>query len=316
MAALRDLPLFTREADKIADLVLEENVTYIYALSTEERSRHVAEFTSAATKVTFVELKEEGTTSFSVSGVTVSTRKRRDLEGYVRTLGRDAIYLDITGLSHNIWAPLVRVLVEQGKLLRVVYVEPRDYAHNPAPRQGDIFDLSERILGLSPIPLFASLADTKPEQVCFIALLGFEGARLSHMLEQVQPSNDKTFPLVGAPGFRPEYPFFAVLGNSIPLQATKAYRNLRFAQSNCPFSAYYVIRDIISSNPSDLVKIGLVGTKPHALAAVLHAMRDGDSVELVYDQAQRKMKRTSGVSRCLVYDLSEFLPYCGLPTSI
>ena len=314
MVALRDRPLFTTEFDAASPLRPIAGAVYIFGLSTEDRSQHVDQLKLTSPDVRFVEISESAESQFRTIGSEqiVDSRKRRQISDWVRALSEPVVYLDITGLSHNIWAPLVKLLVEEKRCFRIVYVEPSEYRHNPTPRQGDIFDLSERITGIRPIPLFASLDDRPSDNVCFVALLGFEGTRLSHMLEQVQPPIDKVYPLIGAPGFRPEYPFFTYLGNSNPLVNSGASRNVRYAQSNCPFAAYYAIADIAARFPDDLIKIGLVGTKPHAIAAILHAIRSPDSVELVYDQAIRKKKRTEGVAKCLVYDISEFLPHCGL----
>jgi len=50
------------------------------------------------------------------------------------------------------------------------------------------------------------------------------------------------------------------------------------------------------------------GTKPHALGAILFAIAHSDDVEIVYDNVKRKVGRTTGVARCLVYGVSDFLP--------
>jgi hypothetical protein len=57
-------------------------------------------------------------------------------------------------------------------------------------------------------------------------------------------------------------------------------------------------------NPVDLLKIAPIGTKPHALGAVLFCLSRPDSVELVYDHPIRKANRTIGASRLLVYTIS------------
>ena len=100
--------------------------------------------------------------------------------------------------------------------------------------------------------------------------------------------------------------FYTYLSNATPLERTRAYVNVRFAKSNCPFSAYYQLINITNRHESSHFKIGLTGTKPHALGAVLFISNTAKSAELIYDQVKRSGKRTSGASKCLVYQLSEF----------
>jgi hypothetical protein len=52
------------------------------------------------------------------------------------------------------------------------------------------------------------------------------------------------------------------------------------------------------------LQIAPIGTKPHALGAVLFCLSRPRSVELVYDHPIRKLGRTTGASRLLVYDVS------------
>lgn len=303
-------PLFTKEFNDPNLFNPEPGATYVYGVSSEERSEFAMTLALRRADLVFVQLRETEKFSFETNfpgHSQVHVRQRNSLENFVAAMSGGPIYLDFTGLGHNTWAPLVKVCLEAGRCLRAVYLEPVSYALSTSPRIGDIYDLSERIEGIEPIPLFTKLDEPNEESTSFIPLLGFEGTRLSHMLEEIQPPERKTFPVIGVPGFRPEYPFDAYLGNSGPLARTGAYRNVWYAKSNCPFSLFYTLTDISRLNFADHLKVGLIGTKPHALGAVLFAMNYA-SVELVYDHVKRKDKRTSGAAKCLVYGLSEFLP--------
>lgn len=192
--------------------------------------------------------------------------------------------------------------------MNVVYLEPEAYSSTAHPEVGTIYDLSERIEGIRPLPLFAKLADQRQETSCFIPLLGFEGARFLHMLNEVEPAKDKIFPIIGVPGFRPHYPLDTLVSNAVGLEQDKAIRNLRFARSNCPFSLFYELEEIAQRAPDHLLRLGLIGTKPHALGAILFAIANHEHTEIVYDNAKRKVGRTSGTAKCLVYAVSDFLP--------
>ena len=164
----------------------------------------------------------------------LSLRQRDHLRRLLDGLRGDPIYIDITGLSHHVWAPLIRCSLESGRRAKVVYVEPAEYRYSGNPMRGEIFDLSEKINGISPIPLFTTLAEPD-EDVCFIPLLGFEGTRFAFMIEEVDPPGGKVVPVIGVPGFRIEYPFHAYHGNEPKLSETRAWRQVRYARANCPF---------------------------------------------------------------------------------
>jgi hypothetical protein len=186
------------------------------------------------------------------------------------------------------------------------HVEPADYRPNPSPREGDIFDLSSRISGIAPIPGFASLSEPGEDAVCFVPLLGFEGARFSYLLEQVQPPGGKIVPVIGVPGFRVEYPFHTYQGNRSPLVETRSWRHVRYAKANCPFTLISILQDIAADHASDHLKIAPIGTKPHALGAVLFVLSTNRQAELVYDHPIRKPERTVGSARVLRYPLEDF----------
>lgn len=310
MELIPERPLFTNVFEKPEDFVPAKGSAYVYGIF-EERSKHVETWRRAASDVEFIELRELSayvveTNLADIPRITL--RNKDDYLAFFRAIGRREVYLDFTGLGHHIWAPLVRMALECHLQLRAVYVEPADYHYSVAPRQGEIFDLSERIDGIAPIPLFANLSEPREENVCFIALLGFEGTRFAYMVEQVGPPGQKIVPIIGVPGFRAEYPFHTYQGNTQKLMETESWKNVRYARANCPFSLFYVLDDIFASFDTEYVKIAPIGTKPHALGAVLKCIASNRPVELVYDHPKRKQQRTSGAFHCLVYDVSEFMP--------
>lgn len=309
MDAIADRPLFTQTFEGPDRFVPTDGSGYIYGIF-EERSRHVELLVAASRNVKFVELAELSPfeVSTNLSDVPKLTLRDRDhFQALFGSLGCKTVYVDITGLGHHIWAPLIRTALDFSVALRAVYVEPEDYHYSQSPRQGEIFDLSERIEGIAPIPLFATLLQAREHEVCFIPLLGFEGTRLAYMIEQVQPPGQKIVPIVGVPGFRAEYPFHAYLGNSPKLGETGAWKNVRYAKANCPFSLFYVLGDIFDRFRTEHMKIAPIGTKPHALGAVLKCIHSKRTIELVYDHPKRKRQRTSGSFHCLVYEISEFM---------
>jgi len=307
--AFLDSPLLTK-IFTLDSFVPTAGSTYLYAKSKEERSEHLNIFLKGNNNVTFFEI-DEGENSFQVidKGYTVHLRSNNSLNTFWNNIHSQNIYLDITGLSHHIWAPLIKSAINLKKGIKVVYVEPRDYTFNATPTEGQIFDLSEKIKGISPIPGFAYLREPGEENICFIALLGFEGTRFSYIIEQMQPLNEKIIPIIGVPGFRPEYPFYSYHGNRSPLKSTGSWKNVVFAPANCPFSIYHKIDEISNQYTNHLLRIALIGTKPHSLGAILYSIMHSDNVEIIYDHPIRKSARTQGVYRLLVYDISKILEF-------
>lgn len=283
---------------------------YITGVSVEDRSRHTARWERECTDVTFAVIAEQSAShvTFRV-GVTergIMLRSAREVASLLHGKSYTAIYLDITGLEHDVWAPLLRGMYVGTTRSYCVYVEPGDYRFSDVPTEVRIFDLSEEIGGIRPLPGFVSLADDG-EDFLFVPLLGFEGARLTYMIEQAQPNQRRICPVVGVPGFRPEYPFYSYIGNGLPLRETRAWQNVRFAPANCPFSLYLLLDRVSRENSGRFLKVAPIGTKPHAVGAVLYYLKNPSATEILYDHPVRREHRTVGTSRICLYDVSSFL---------
>ena len=309
--SLRDRPLLTDMIDEAGLFRPRSGASYVYGTSGEARSRHLTAWRNATRQIKFVAVSEITDNIFNFfwndANRKVSLRAASQLKSFWKNCSSGLAYLDITGLPHHIWAPVLRAGLTHTESLCVVYAEPAEYRFHPSPTPGQIFDLSERINGVAPIPGFASLTDERDqESFVFVPTLGFEGTRLAHMIEQVQPG-DMVIPIVGVPGFRPEYPFYTFHGNQLPFHDTAIWKKVRFASANCPFSLYYTLEEIRDVHDGDRLKIAPIGTKPHALGAILFAITNEDTVELVYDHPIRKPTRTEGSARILIYHVSDFI---------
>lgn len=234
-------------------------------------------------------------------------RAAKDLKEFFFEVKALRIFLDLTSLPHHIWAPLLRASINERLNVEVTYVEPEDYKILSEGDQGLVFDLSERISGIAPIPGFLTLTDDNEDQFCLVALLGFEGPRFAHVVEVVDPPGGKIYPVIGMPGFRIEYPQHAFYCNRITLRDTKAWKNVRYADASDPFSLCYVLEAIAQENPGVLLKVAPIGTKPHALGAFLFFLKARRQVEFIYDHPIRKRERSEGVGKLHIYHASKFL---------
>jgi hypothetical protein len=300
-------PILTESFDDIDLFIPLPGSTYIFADNGEARSKHLQGWMNGSVDVTFMEVKDQTPSSFNVDILSFMSRRLSDMELFIEKIETRLVYLDITGLMHAVWAPILKALVQSGKEVKATYVEPDEYTRSTAPLEGQIYDLSASISGTAPLPGFAVLSQSLSTDFIFVPLLGFEGMRFRYLIEQVQPSNEHIVPIVGLPGFKTWYVFETYLGNAPALRETKSWQSVRYASANCPFSCFYLLRDIATEFPSHLMKIAPIGTKPHALGAIMFALSASAPIEIVYDNPIRKLGRTFGSDRLFVYNISAVL---------
>ena len=301
-------PLFTRVLKTVFEFRPLARCLYVCGTSGEERSEHIVAWEGACEGVVFARLQRSDRTVASVSldGIDrlVLLRSSRSIAEFLDAGEYSGFYLDVTGLPHHVWAPLLRGMLGRREPVFCVYVEPGDYQRREAPTEAAIFDLSDRIEGIAPLPGFVSFPRVAEEDPLFVPLLGFEGARFAFMLENVQPKRENVLPIIGVPGFRAEYPFYTYLGNRAKLMETRAWQNVRFAAANCPFAVYNLLCELSEEQSGRRMVLAAIGTKPHAVGAVLFCLQHPQKAELLYDHPVRKATRTSGTSRVCVYDLT------------
>jgi len=299
-------PILTTTYELTQDFLPEKNSIYIFGRSGEERSRHIDLFSPTTAEFEYREIFAENLYSFkSDDDKEFFLRSEKSILEFIGVVyPRQIIYIDITGLTHSVWARIIQISLNQKYNIKVVYVEPDQYSRSTAPVEGQIYDLSDKIQGIAPLTGFATITDSSENDFQFIPLLGFEGTRLRYITEQVQPNNENIIPIIGTPGFKPWYVFESYVGNSKFLIETDAWQHVRYAPANCPFSCFYLLDEIAKSRTSDRIKIGLIGTKPHALGAVLFSLTSNKSIELIHDHPVRKNSRSDGVARLMVYHIS------------
>src|SRR5215212_9636263 len=151
---VRDLPILTDIYSTVDEFIPEKDSVYVSGTSVEERSVHSTEWEQAAAArgVEFVRInsQEISTIELDVRGtsIKVALRSTAQMRMLWDKFSNRAVYLDITGLSHHVWAPLVKAALRHVPEFRAVYREPHDYRFRANPIEGEIFDLSERILGV------------------------------------------------------------------------------------------------------------------------------------------------------------------------
>ncbi len=217
-----------------------------------------------------------------------------------------AVCIDITGLTHSVWAALLRIALNHSDAVACAYSEPTTYQEHHSPSSSSLYDLTAEFTGVAPLPGMASLSgpDSNSRTV-LVPFLGFESARAKHIAYDFDPI-PHIVPVVGLPGFRYHYPQITISTNSEFLEQTRAYRHVKYAKASCPFEAYSTLSEIHRDFPDAYLHIAPIGTKPHALGAVWYALEHPLDTEIVYDHPIRKARRTAGVGHTHIYYLKPY----------
>lgn len=214
---------------------------------------------------------------------------------------RDVV-IDISGLPLRVWAPLVRTAIKHCDRLRVVYAEPQEYKAHKSPTPEMLFDLSERFLAISPVPGFAKLTGpARDVNSLLVVLLGFEGGRAGHIASNFDPE-PPVVPVVGAPGMMLEYPTQSLVCNRLFLGEAEN-PVIHTADAVCPFQALRLLRALAEEHEQPYMYVSPLGTKPHALGAVLFANERWEMTELVYDHPVPREASTAGVGAIYEYSV-------------
>lgn len=302
MNSIREKPVLTDTYSTPAEFEPKSESIYVYGESDEFRSTHIRNFDTES-NTTLIEIIDKGESSILVGDLELHLRSSRSLSKIWSDIERSKdVYIDITGMSHSSWSAILKSAIDEGFTVLVVYVEPSSYILSNTSIQGQFYDLSEKIRGIYPLPGFANF-NQESSEFLLIPILGFEGARFKYIMEQVQPNYRNIFPIVGLPGFRPWYIFESLENNMDVLKSTRAWESMSYVPSDCPFSCYYKLDSIYTGNRDKQLKIAPIGTKPHALAAIMYYLNHPE-VEIIYDHPVRKSGRTDGTSKLHVYHIS------------
>lgn len=285
-----------------------EGSTYIYAYTKEDRSKLANAFIPrCGSRCRFVGVEYCGPDIIKVENDTdeYSLRGAQTIGAFVEKYVDKIVYLDISGLNARISSALIIALFKSKITTYVIYAEPATYRLDKFRNEGVLVDLAEKVDGISPLPGLIRFIDI--DKKIFVPLLGFEGARFTQIYEDVSPSDEDIYPIVGLPGFRMEYPFVTLFSNKPPLFNTQSWANIQYVMANSVVDAYLKLLEIYERNNDSKIIVAPIGTKPHAIGAILFAMKYDKRVELVYDNPKRNEQRTDGIGRIIVCNATKLV---------
>lgn len=299
--------LYTTIWDDLNTVSLISDSLYLYAHAPEDRSVYCAQALAENNPdTTFVQVSVDDQDQMKVKGRDnpISLSSTRGISMFLSTFNTPNIYIEVTGMSCRLAAPLMRCAIEKGMEVHVVYSEPKRYLLDEFKKEGLNQDLSEACGGLIPLPSFAHIVPFRTEPI-FVILLGFEGGRFWYVINQKSLSYDKIKPIVGVPGYCIDYPYETYWGNRHPLQQTKAWERVEFAEANSIVDSYMTLKRISYEKRNPNMVVAPIGTKPHAIGAILYAIKNSERVELLYDNPKRSLHRTEGVGKILVCNVTK-----------
>lgn len=232
-----------------------------------------------------------------------------DLQGLVNLVPRGSnLVVDISGVDHMFWAGCMVEFRSQVAGLYFIYTEPGTYRFAVRPPtiedfETGLFDLSDRSLGVSPLPRFANLHG--PElyggRSVFVPLLGFEGRRALNVLSGLDPAPSNVIPIIGVPGYRLEFPSYTAICNDVFFADTRSEAKIRFAPANDPFRVREVLHDIGDDFPDSYMYISPIGTRPHTVGALMFADKERERAEILFDHPVRKSASRQGTGNAHLY---------------
>ena len=301
--------LYIKRFKSLDSFQIEDDSLYLYCNDGEDRSYACANYLIAnQEKISVVELLYVDNDEMIVVGTDnrIPLTSQKAIVGMINNYGHKRVYIDVCGMNVRMAAALLLRIHSTDMEMHVVYSEPHNYYPEVFHREGEDHEWAGIIDGIKPLPGFASFADPNEEFV-FCVFLGFEGGRFNHLLREIQPLEELITPIVGIPGFKIEYPYNAYWSNRKGLLCTDSSANVRYASANSIVDAYILLNRIKNDNQGKKIVIAPIGTKPHAIASIAFAIQNFDSIEIVFDNPQKKESRSEGIGMILDCNVSLLL---------
>jgi hypothetical protein len=224
---------------------------------------------------------------------------------YILSLNINSFIVDATSLGIPELALIVDAAFKHRIQILFLYVEPKEY---PSNREVDSldedFELSDQIIGFESagIPEISKPVDRDVDRR-FVFFLGFEESRLTNALEVYDVSEKEAKVVFGVPAFQPGWEARSIKRN---MQALKDFqlerKHIEFCGANSVESTLSILRDFAGRNKGKLINLVPIGTKPHALGALIF-LAETENSNLLYDQPEKKRGRSEGVGEKHFYSL-------------
>lgn len=302
---------YTEDWSVLEKIQLDSNSIYLYGGDPEDRSEYCAQKLMVTNpQCNFINIlfynEDDTIAKMGNDKVRVSLYETQNFASFLGINSKTILFIDITGISCRVIAPILQYAINNNIEVRTVYVEPKNYKIEEFRKIGINKDLCETVGGIDPLPGMAHIFPHRNSPV-FVVLLGFEGGRFSQIVQDQSPDYQKIFPVLGVPGYQINYPYISMWGNKYPLINTKSWQRLHYAEANSVVDIYMKLSQIAYENRDSDMVVAPIGTKPHAVGAILYSIQHPEKVEIIYDNPIRKVNRSEGVGRVLMCNVTKLI---------
>ncbi|WKA72664.1 hypothetical protein QWY26_05090 [Acinetobacter baumannii] len=109
---LIDRPIITKTYNNLESIEIENDSVYLYGQSLEDRADISTLIQTASKNIKYIKLNinnEETTLSVHLKEIlTVNLNDENSINNFFSHFQEKNFYLDITGLTHSAWAPLIK----------------------------------------------------------------------------------------------------------------------------------------------------------------------------------------------------------------
>ena len=226
------------------------------------------------------------------------------LKGIIRSTG-DRIFIDITSMPIPFMFYLFSTLSEiKPRQVLCGYSKPIEYLRNSIENERDIFELSEKFVGIKPIPGFLR-SDKQNRDKILVLFLGYEGKRAKYVNEE--EGSKSIVPVIGLPGFHPGWHDTAFEMNLELIRESLSVDEVEYVAADSPFEAFELLHAILRKHENKYLVISPLSTKAISLGVALFTLRFNENTSIIYDNPIEKLDKSKGYYSSIVYDISEFI---------
>lgn len=272
-----------------------------YSKCVDERSKAAVEYIKQKSRYAIEVSYDPETYQFQIGQDLVGVQK---LAGYFKE-PISSVALEATTLNIAEIYLLVRTFWPHTKI-SILYVEPDYYLKDKSDssHKNKSFLLSVKT-GYQAIP--SAVVDlSRPEVKHGVFFLGFEGHRLSRLLEEHQHVAQKECTMVfGVPPFVPLWEMYSYIPNLPIIKEYNKFNRIEYCSANNPQSSLELLERIsklIDFDNNEKMFIAPIGTKPCGLAAAFFAVIHQQKIGLIYDHPQKSIDRTTKLGSWHVYE--------------
>lgn len=187
----------------------------------------------------------------------------------------ERICIDISTFTKPFFFLFLKIIIQNFNKKHFFVVNTIPSKYTPSP-------LSFNTWGTEIMPAYNGIWSPQKRNV-LIAVLGFEGHKLSGILEKWEFS--ELNPIIGFPAFYPGLQDRTLTENAEVLKRANAFQNLKYSPSLDPFESYRVMKSIFDCyNGNYNVAIAPLGPKPIALSSSLISIEHNLRVVYTFPQ--------------------------------